>query len=279
MPMFRARFRGVFLLAGLSLALVAGGASARAASPAASGGAARPSADDTAQARAVLRETSTALREARTLRFEVRSLVPVRSPDGGWITLSGVAKVTRSGRDKLFVETGGDLYHYQLFFDGKAVTAFAPEAKAFARKPAPGTTDEMLQQAERNGEAAFLFADLVSADPYAAMTSGLVSAHVVGLSTLDGVETRHVAVHGQKLDWEIWIGTQDRLPRMVTLTDPSDAHRPTKVVRLSEWAVNQEIPADTFAFNAPADAIQIPFHKPEQLRAAARRGATPTPRP
>jgi hypothetical protein len=61
------------------------------------------------QAMAALREMSTTLAAARTLRFEVQSLLPIRIGGGDWITLVGAGSVLREGTDRLFIETGGDL--------------------------------------------------------------------------------------------------------------------------------------------------------------------------
>jgi hypothetical protein len=261
----------------LSIALLPGGASGASSAPPATGDT-RTKAEGTDQAKAELKEMSDALAAAKTMHFNVRNLVPMKDSDGNWITLVGGGSATREGRDKLHIETGGDLFPFRLYFDGKTVTAFAPQANVYAQKDAPGTIDEALERAAKNGEAAFVFADLLSADPYASMTKGLRSARIVGTSTVDGVETRHVAVHGQQLDWEIWIGTKDHLPRMVTLTDISEARKPTQTVLLSDWKLDQPVPADAFSFRAPADATEVPFRNPGQLRAAARRAPAATHR-
>lgn len=228
---------------------------------------------------AALKEMSTALASAKTLRFKARSFVPMKDASGSWITLIGAASVMREGKDKLSVETGGDLFPFRFYFDGKTVTAFAPNEKLYAQKDAPGTIDQVLDQAAKRGEATFVFADLVSSDPYTTMTKGLQSATVVGTSTVDGVETQHLAVHGKKLDWEVWIGTKDRLPRMVTLTDLADARKPTQTVQLSEWALDQALPSDAFTFNAQAGATKVPFRDPRQLATASGRRAPPARRP
>ena len=280
--------RGAFLTAAaLLLALPAparpasaqkpSGSEAQAGAQKPSGSGAQTGAQDTEQAKAALHEMSAALTSARSLQFKVRSLIPMQVKGGDWVTLLGAATVTREGNDKLSVETGGDLFPFKLLYDGKTVTAFAPDKKIYAQQDAPGTIDAMLEQAAKRGQAAFVFADLVSADPYASMTRGLKSARVVGTSTVDGVETRHLAVHGQKLDWEVWIATSDRLPRLVTLTDIAEARKPTQTVQLSDWKVDPSLPADAFSFNAPADAMKVPFQSPEQRRemAAARRGPQP----
>jgi hypothetical protein len=227
-----------------------------------------------------LREMSTKLASAKTVRFEVRNLLPVKIGTGDWITLVGAGSVLRQGNDKLFVETGGDLYPFRLYYDGKSVTAFAPKDNLYARRDAPGTIDEVLDRAAKKGEVTFAFGDLVSADPYAAMTKGIQSATLVGTSTVDGVETQHLAVHGKAMDWEIWIGTKDRLPRLVTLTDVADARKPTHTMQLSGWALDESLPADTFSFEAPANAVEVPFRDPRQMMAARRpAGGAPARRP
>jgi hypothetical protein len=218
---------------------------------------------------APLKEMSKALSSAKTLRFKTRSLLPFKLASGEWVTLVGSASVMRQGKEKLFVETGGDLFHYRLYFDGKAVTAFAPKEKMYAEKPAPGTIDEMLQQAARRGEASFLFSDLLTSDPYTEMADGLEKATIVGTSVVDGVETQHVAVVAKDLDWEAWIGAKDRLPRMVTLTDKRDARKPTHTVMFSDWAVDAKLPADAFTFRPPTGSTRVPFRDPAESSAGA----------
>jgi hypothetical protein len=230
------------------------------------------------QAVGAIKAMGAALSAAKTLRFSLRSLVPMKTERGDWFTVYGNATVMREGKDKLFVETGGDLFPFRLYYDGKTVTAFAPKDKIYAQRDAPGTIDGVLAQAAKNGEVVFVFADLVSADPAAAMTKGLQNAMVVGTSTIDGVEAQHLLVHGQQVDWEVWIGTEDRLPRMVSITDKGDARKPTQIVQLSDWALDAALPDGAFAFAAPADATKVPFRDPKKATAAGRRAA-PTKRP
>jgi len=254
--------RAVLLVAALVAALPLGSVRAAEAKAPAKAPAKEP------QAMAVLREMSTTLASAKTMRFKVRSFVPVKSPAGAWITLIGGGSVMREGKDKLFVETSGDLFPFRFYYDGKTVTAFAPNEKIYAQRDAPGTIDEVLAQATKKGEASFVFADLVSSDPFAAMAKDLQGAFVVGASTIDGAETEHVAVHAKTIDWEIWIGTKDRLPRMFTLTDLADARKPTHTVQISDWELDGALPPDSFSFAAPDGAKKVPFRDPRTLATA-----------
>jgi hypothetical protein len=238
----------------------------------ASGGSKAPASASGSPATAALQEMSRTLASAPSLRFRVRSLRPMKLEDGRWITLVGDSTVSRQGKDRLRVDTGGDFFPFQLYYDGKTLTAYAPEKRVYAQDQAPGTIDDALARAEKRGEATFEFRDLLSSDPYKRMSQGLVNAMVVGTSTVDGAETQHLAVHGKKLDWEIWIGKTDHLPRMVTLTDLADARKPTQTALFTNWEVGGAIPADAFTFNAPTDASKVPFRDPRQ---ATAEGAAP----
>lgn len=241
----------------------------------ASGGGGTGGSASSSPAEAALQQMSRTLASAPTMRFNVRTLRPVKLEDGRWITLVGGAAVTREGKDKLRVETSGDFYHFQLYFDGTTLTAYAPGDRIYAQEGAPETIDDVLARAESRGQAAFEFRDLISADPYSAMTRGLMSAVVVGTSTVEGVETQHIAVHASTMDWEIWIGTGDHLPRMVTITDLGDARKPTDTLLLSDWTVGGAIPAEAFTFVAPSDATRVPFRDPRQ-RVAGREASSGT---
>lgn len=226
------------------------------------------------QALTALREMSTALASAATLRFQARSLRPMKTEDGRWITLVGTANVARSGKDKLLVETGGDFFPFKLYYDGKTVTAFAQKDKVFAQRDAPGTIDEALERAAKRGEAAFVFAPIVGSDPYGAMTRRLRSAKVVGTTTVDGVATRHVAAVAEDVEWEIWIGIEDKLPRLVTITELSDARKPTHTVQFHDWKIGGALAPDLFTFRAPAGTRKVPFRDPRQVSAARATSGT-----
>jgi hypothetical protein len=265
---------GLGVVAGVLCALLAGEARAKNAQPA--GGkekAAAPKKDE--QALAALKEMGTTLGSAKTLQFKARGLRPFKTASGEWVTLVTTANVMREGADKLHVETGGDAFAFDLFYDGKTVTAFAAKEKIYAQQDAPATIDAALDQAAKNGNFTIAFGDLVSTDPYAGMTKGMKAAHVVGTSTISGVEVEHLAVQGEKLNWEIWIGTKDHLPRLATVTDLSDAHKPTHTMEFTDWAVDQTLPANAFTFNAPADAVKVPFRQPGQPSAMGRSAPRP----
>ena len=200
---------------------------------------------------------------AKTVRFEALSMVPVKSPDGMWINLYGSSSVVMQGQDKLFASTAGDFAARNFYFDGKNITAYSPAKNIYAVKPAPATISVMIKEEhERNGKS-FPYADLLISEPYAVMANGLKRALYVGQSTIGGVKTSHLAFSNKDVDWQIWIGETDHLPRLVVATYLDDASEPSYTVEFKNWKLNEPVEAAEFVFNNATKAAQIEFRDPE----------------
>ncbi len=215
------------------------------------------------RALSLLKDMSDTLTKAKTLSFKVRSLVPFATPFGQQISLFGTSRVAMQRPDKLFVETRGDLFPHNLYFDGKTVTAIGADQRFYAQQAAAGNTiDALIQNQHAGSDALAPFVDLLVADPYARLAKDLSSAVVVGQSTIDDVNTDHLAFSGDGVDWEIWIGVKDKLPRLMVVHYLSGDRQPTFTVHFSDWKLGAEIAAQTFNATIPKDAVKIEFKLP-----------------
>jgi hypothetical protein len=210
----------------------------------------------------VLKGMTDTLAQAKTLSFRARSLVPTAGPNGQWISLLGTSRVVMQRPDKLFVEMRGDVFPKDLYLDGKTWTAIAPNEKLYAQRPAVGQTiDAIIDDAYANKEDLFPFADVLPSDAYTRLTRDLSSALYVGQSTIGGAKVDHLALTGKALDWEIWIGTADRLPHFMMGTYRDLERNPTFWVEFADWKVNPRIPPKTFTPAIAADAKKIEFKR------------------
>ncbi len=232
-----------------------------------------------ARALDTLKLMSEKLSQAKSLRFEARSMVPVKSPSGMWISLYGTSKVVKEGAEKLFVETRGDFFPYDFFFDGKTVTAFSPTKNFYAEKASTGTVDDVIEEAYREEGKSFPYADILVADPYKVLTEGLVRAVYVGQSTfrpLSGsgsVVTDHLIFSNQGVEWQIWIGTEDRLPRMVCATYSDREGEPSYTVELGDWKIDEVLAPETFVYKNTTEAAKVEFRNPMQQGRGVPSGA------
>ena len=219
-----------------------------------------------------LKAMSDTLAQAKTVRFQARSMVPVRAPGGVWINLYGTSQVAMQGPDKLFAGTAGDFAPYDFYFDGKTITAYSPAKNLYAVKPAQATINAMIEEAYRVEGKSFAYADILVSEPYMVLTKGLTRALYVGQSTIrplsgsGSVKTDHLVFSNKGVEWQIWIGAEDHLPRMVCATYLDDASEPSYTVEFGDWKLNEQIVPETFIFNNTSQAALVEFRDPVQGR-------------
>lgn len=211
-----------------------------------------------------LKLMSDTLSQAKSIRFEARSMAPVKSPGGIWVSLFGSSRVVKEGADKLFAETRGDFFPYDFYFDGKTVTAYTPDKNLYAEKAVAGTVDDVIEAAYLEEGKSFPYADILVAEPYSVLTEGLVKAVYVGRSTVGGVKTDHLFFSNKGVDWQIWIGADDHLPRLVYANYMDDIGEPSYTVGFLNWKLNEPVPPGTFVFQNTSKAAKVEFRNPMQ---------------
>lgn len=216
----------------------------------------------------LLKKMSDTLSKAKTIRFQTRSMVPLRGPGGIWINLYGDSRIVMEGPDKLYAETRGDFTPYDFYFNGKTITAYSPDKNIYAEKTAPATIDEMIEQAYKEDGKSFPYADLLVSEPYAVLTDGLIGAQYVGQSTLRplagtaSVKTDHLVFQNKGVEWQIWVDVGDHLPRLVVATYLDYVNEPSYTAEFGDWKLNDPVDASIFAFQNTKNAAKVEFRKP-----------------
>ena len=213
----------------------------------------------------LLKAMSDKLAKANSLSFGVRGLVPIGAPTGQFINLLASSRVVMQRPDKLFVQARGDMFPSDIYFDGKTVTVVTADKKFYAQQPAAGTGLETFAKSPQPGaDAVAPFFDMLTADAYASLTKDYLSALLIGQSTVGGVKANHLAFTTTGMDWEIWIGAADNLPRLMVISYRLPERQRTFTVEFSDWKLNAQIPAKTFVATIPAGATKLES-KPEVL--------------
>lgn len=219
------------------------------------------------RALALLRSMSDTLAGAKTLSFKVRGIVPTHSPTGQFVSLFASSRVVMQRPDKLFVEARGDLFPSDSFYDGKSVTVIGVDRKFYTQRDAAGGAIEALMNGvQPDSDATAPFFDLLVPDPYALLTKDLSSALFVGQTVIGGVMTQHLAFTAPGLDWEIWIGASDKLPRQMVVSYRTGERQPTFTVGISDWKLNAPVPAKTFIAAIPPGAARLEFKQMGQAK-------------
>jgi len=225
---------------------------------------------------AILKASSERLAAARTMSFT--AVVAYESPSrlGPALVYATRSAVTLQRPDKLRVIQSADGPASEFYYDGKTMMAYAPAENLVAVAAAPPTIDAALEAAYHQAAIYFPFSDVMVADPYGDIAKGLELAFYIGRSrVIGGTTTDMVAYASHGVFVQIWIGAEDKLPRMARAVFAKDPLRLRHQAEFSNWKLGGSVPAGTFTSARAAAAKRMPFAHPDPAPPAE----TPPPPP
>jgi len=227
----------------------------------------------------LLKAMSARLAGARTLAFTAVSTYESPTHIGPPLAYTIISEVTLQRPDKLRVITPGDGPASEFYYDGKTMMAYMPAENLVAVAEAPPTIDGALKAAYDSAAIYFPFTDVIVADPYQDIADRLEHAFVIGQSrVIGGTTTDMVAIVSDRVFGQVWIGADDKLPRMLRAVYADDPSRLRHQVEFSNWRLDGQIPADAFASSHAASAPRIPFSRPDPVLPPGT-GASPESKP
>jgi hypothetical protein len=215
----------------------------------------------------LLKSCSSRLASAKAMSFTV--VISYESPSrlGPPLIYTTRGEVTMQRPDKLRVITSGDGPVSEFYYNGKTMTGFAPAENLVAVAEAPPTIDAMVHAAYDLAAIYFPFAPMIAADPYAIISEGLTQAFHIGQSrVIGGTTTDMVGIVNKWVFEQIWIGAEDKLPRMARAIFHGDPAGLRHQIEFSNWQIDPDIPAEAFASAKAAAAMPIPFDRPDIMK-------------
>ncbi len=144
------------------------------------------------------------------------------------------------------------------------MAAFSPAEGLLAVAEAPPTIDAALEAAYQGAAIYFPFTDVIVADPYGDVAKGLELAFYIGQSrVVGGTTTDMVAYASDGVFVQIWIGAEDKLPRMARAVFRKDPLGLRHQVEFSNWKLGGTALAGAFRPARAASAKRIPFAHPD----------------
>src|SRR5256886_3713826 len=211
----------------------------------------------------ILKAASSRLAAARTMKFNAVHFYESPSRQGHPLAFTTKSEVTLQRPDKLRVITSADGPASEFYYDGKKMMAYAPAENLVAVADAPATIEAALEAAYHSAAIYFPFTDLIVADPYKDMEEGLKLAYYIGQSrVVGGTTTDMLAYVDSGVFVQIWIGAEDKLPRLLHAIYLDDPEQLRHNLILSDWQLDAAIPADTFSSSKAASANPMPFAHP-----------------
>jgi hypothetical protein len=225
---------------------------------------------------ALIKSMSDRLTAAQSMSFTSVSTYESPSRLGPPLVYTTISEVTLQRPNQLKVITPGDGPANEFYYDGQEITAYSPAENLVAVAQAPGTLDAALKLAYDSAAIYFPFTDVLVSNPYQDIVDGLKVAFVVGQSNVvGGTTTDIVAVANDKIFAQIWIGAEDKLPRMIRAVYRDDPSRLRHQVEFSNWQLDIPVSADSFTSSEAKKALPIPFAPPEPPNLAPTQTTSP----
>ena len=212
----------------------------------------------------ILKATSDRLAGAHTVSFTAVELFEQLTRQDVPLGYTAKYEVTLQRPDKLRVLKPADGGTSDFNYDGKSMMAYAPVENLLAVADAPATIDATMEKAYKLAAIYFPFDDVIVANPYGDLAPGLKHAYYVGQShVVGGTTTDIVAYAGDGVFVQIWIGADDKLPRLIRAIYLDDPDRLRHELAFTDWKLDESVATDTFAPPSSAStAKHIPFAPP-----------------
>ena len=169
---------------------------------------------------------------------------------------SGQLKLLRP--DKLRFRRTGGYADVEVVYDGKTVSFYGNNAKAYVQTDIPGTVDKLVDAVHERIGAALPGTDLLLSNAFEVLTSDVEVSEHIGQGVVDGVECEHLAFRGHDTDWQIWIQTgANPIPRKYVITSKTLAGAPQYTLRIKDWKTDPIADAEAFAFKPPEGATKV----------------------
>ena len=223
---------------------------------------------------------ATSARLAATKAMSFTAIVDIEYPSklGPPLAYPVRYEVAMARPDRLRILQTGAGAANEFYYDGKVILAYAPEANLAAIADAPPTIEGALKFALDKAAIYYPFTDLLLPDPYAVMTDKVLHAFYIGPSgAVGGVPTEAVAWATNDVFIQMWVGTEDKLPRRIRAMFANDPLKLRHDMQLSNWQLDVTHTEGTFASPKAQAAQRMPFAKP--VAAPPPAGSKPAAKP
>ncbi|MFG0320544.1 MAG: DUF2092 domain-containing protein [Planctomycetota bacterium JB042] len=222
-----------------------------------------------ASADAALRSMGELLGSAE--RFEFEALTMVDPHPDAWPPFRERGEVTITGArpGRLLGRVRSAHARRDFHLDDGRLSVHDLDRGVYAVIEAPGTIDETLDLLMDEYDVSIQLADVLYADPYAAMSESLEEARDLGATVVGGRPCRHLAFRQAGLEWQLWVEEGERpVPRKIVLLY-DEPGTPEFEATWTRWELSPPPDDRRFRFEPPPSAREVELEqllRPEEER-------------
>jgi hypothetical protein len=213
---------------------------------------------DSAKAQAIVKQMSDKLSAAKSFSFSTKEITDKirRSGKKEKRNVTREAIVTRPNK---FWERYAGETDWQIWYDGKFITAVSDSNKAFIQRAMPPTIDESMDVLSERLGMDLPISDFIYSSPYDSFMSAKANGGYVGTQQIEGVTCSHLSYKGEAADWKVWINEETSLPCKFEITYKENPGVPFYSIIFTNWNFSPEIKPDTFTYKIPEGYERLPI--------------------
>jgi hypothetical protein len=179
---------------------------------------------------------------------------------GQKIQYSHVRKLMLNEPNRFWIESTGDITNTTVWKDDRTFTLLDRDNNVYGQVDAPGTIDETMDMLVDTYGVSTPLADILSDDLFSVLMKNVETCRYLGLHHVEGEKCHHIAATQKEIDWQIWVDTGDApFVRKIVITYKQQPESPQYVAVLKTVTKLDQVPENTFTFNAPEGAKKIPL--------------------
>lgn len=217
----------------------------------------------------LFRQMCARLAQAKNLSFKVDRKLDAALVEGRNVAENAVIEVSVSRPGKFQAKSDSKDDVRQIFFDGQNLSIYDETMKLYATAPVSGTIDEFVAKVDEKYGFTPPLAEFILSDPYGALSKHIKTKAHKGKENIGGVECHHLSLSGDVADSELWIGTDDLLPRKLVATFKNREGSPQLQADFSSWNLAPTLDDKMFTFVAPNDVEKIEMITEAQMKETA----------
>lgn len=228
-------------------------------------------------AQTILQNMANQLATASAFSVTIRSDYDAIQPDGQRIAFGELRQLQLQRPALLRIDSQrSDGDKSLVLFDGKAITAFKPDDKVYARIEHPGTVDHAIVYLVQDLQMTVPLARMLLTTLPQELAAQAESINYVEQNLLTSPPTDHLAIRGTDVDLQLWVtqGAQS-LPHRVVITYRNAPGQPQFRAELTDWNLAPSFTPELFTWTPPAGVEQIPFLAPVRPAAGEPVAAEP----
>lgn len=179
-------------------------------------------------------------RRGKPVHIEATRDTVVRRPNSFWTKFTG-------DRD------------WEIWYDGKQLTAVTAEKKAYIQAEMPPTLDETMDLLAVKYNLDLPMSDVLYSSPYQAFMDEQTKGGFTGTEKINGATCNRLSYSSPTADWRLWVDDRTSLPCRLEMTYKKQAAKTSFVITFRDWNLSPQIREGTFAFRVPEDYARIPI--------------------